>query len=403
MRRTVALIASAGLALGVLALAPSASAEPVPPSQFGLHVIADPTKAVVPATAYGSVRIWDLGVSWGKVNPKKGKFWWTGLDRAIANARNQKVSVVYVLGSTPTWAASNTKQGAYPNKGAASMPSTSAWKDWVTAVAKRYRGQGIAYQIWNEANLKDFWAGSPAQMATLTKTAAQIIRKYDPTATIVSASTTVRLAQSYNTFFPQYLAGLRKAGWPVDVYSVHLYPDGSGTPATRAGYIAQVKASLAAAGAPAKPLWDTEVNYGFAGPGPVPGQNIDGDTAAAYVAQTYLDDVRLGVARAYWYSYTLSPYSRGGIQMMPGSAGTVAYNTVYGWLANSDTTCVTAAVNTCTITKDGKVSTVAWASSDSGAFTVPGDATTATTASGVTSPVTPGSTVTVGIMPQLFG
>lgn len=403
MRRSVALLAGAGLALGALALAPTASAEPVPPSQFGLHVIADPTKAIVPATGYGSVRIWDLGVSWGKVNPKKGKYWWTGLDRAIANARNQKVSVVYVLGSTPTWAASNTKQGTYPNKGAASVPSTSDWKDWVTAVAKRYRGQGLAYQIWNEANLKDFWAGSPTQMATLTKTAAQIINKYDPSATVVSASTTVRLAQSYDSFFPKYLAGLRKAGWPVDVYSVHLYPDGSGTPATRAGYIAQVKASLAAAGAPAKPIWDTEVNYGFAGPGPIPGQNIDGDTAAAYVAQTYLDDVRLGVARAYWYSYTLAPYSRGGIQLMPGTAGTQAYNTVFGWLANSDTTCVTGAVNTCTITKDGKVSTVAWASTASGPFAVPGGATTATTASGVTSAVVPGSTVTIGIMPTLFG
>ena len=402
MRRTLALIASTGLALGVLTLAPAASAEPVAPSDFGLHVTADPTRAVVPDTAYGSVRLWDLGVSWGKVNPKKGKYWWTGLDRAIANARNQKVSVVYVLGSTPTWAASNKNQGTYPNKGAASVPSSSDWNTWVTAVVKRYRGQGLAYQIWNEANLKDFWAGSPAQMATLTKSAAQIIRKYDPSATIVSASTTVRLQQSYDSFFPAYLAGLRKAGWPVSVYAVHLYPDGQGTPATRAGYIAQVKASLAQAGAPAKPIWDTEVNYGFSGPGSIPGQNIDGETAAAYVAQTYLDDVRLGVERAYWYSYTLTPYARGGIQLMQGTSGTLAYNTVFGWLANSDTNCVTAAVNVCTITKNGVVSTVAWASSGSGAFTVPATATSATRASGASSPVAPGSTITIGIMPTLF-
>ena len=46
---------------------------------------------------------------------------------------------MYVLGSTPKWAASNTKQGTYPNKGAASNPkSIKDWKNWVTAVVKRY-------------------------------------------------------------------------------------------------------------------------------------------------------------------------------------------------------------------------------------------------------------------------
>ena len=47
--------------------------------------------------------------------------------------------ILYVLGSTPKWAASSTSQGTYPNKGAASMPkSMKYWKDWVTAVVKRY-------------------------------------------------------------------------------------------------------------------------------------------------------------------------------------------------------------------------------------------------------------------------
>jgi len=117
------------------------------------------------------------------------------------------------------------------------------------------------------------------------------------------------------------------------VFSVHLYPDGQGTPATRAGYIAQVQADLAAAGAPARPLWDTEINYGFAGPRDIPGAVIDGDTAAAYVSQPYLDDLLLNVARAYWYSYTLTPYSRGGVQLMAGTAGTNAYATTYNWAA----------------------------------------------------------------------
>ena len=88
---------------------------------------------------------------------------------------------------------------------------------------------------------------------------------------------------------------LKKVKWPIDVVSVHLYPASTGTPADRVDYIKQVKADMKKAKVPAsKPLWDTEINYGIAGPGSGnPDKNIEGPTAAAWVAQTYLDDVRL--------------------------------------------------------------------------------------------------------------
>ena len=132
-------------------------------------------------------------------------------------------------------------------------------------------------------------------MATLTQEAYKIIRKYDPTAKVVAASTTVRLQSAYKKFFPAYMKELKKLKWPIDVVSVHLYPASTGTPADRVGYIKQVKADMKKAKVPAsKPLWDTEINYGIAGPGSGnPDKNIEGPTAAAWVAQTYLDDVRL--------------------------------------------------------------------------------------------------------------
>ncbi len=402
-RLAAAAAVTAVVALGAGAIAPAASAAPADPAGFGLHVIADPKTKPVPATPYGAVRIWDIGVTWGKVQQSQKKFWWTGLDQAIANARSQNVKVLYVLGSTPKWVAGSCKKGNYPNVGAACVPSKDAWKTWVTAVAKRYKGQGLAYQIWNEANLSTMWSGTPQQLADLTQAAKKIIRSTDPTATVVSASSTVRLTASYEKFFPAYLKALKKDSWPVDVFSVHLYPDGQGTPATRAGYIAQVQADLAAAGAPARPLWDTEINYGFSGPGDIPGVVIDGDTAAAYVSQTYLDDLRLNVARAYWYSYTLTPYVRGGVQLMAGTAGTNAYATTYNWVAGGDVNCVTGAVNTCTVVKNGVPATIAWASTGSGPFTVPAGATNSVTASNVSAPVTAGQVVTIGSMPTWFG
>ena len=405
-RRASAIVISALAASGLLlgAVAPAAHAEAEPPVAFGQHVplIAN---GFDPPTPYGAIRIWDVGVTWGKVQPSEKKFWWTGLDRAINNARAQGVSVMYVLGSTPTWAAKDSKQGTYPNKGAASMPKDiKLWKNWVTAVVQRYKVQVDAWQIWNEANLSTFWQGTPDQMAQLTSEAAKIIRKYDPTAQIVSASTTVRLESAFNKFEPKYLAALKKLKWPVTVYSVHSYPQSTGTPQTRVDYLNKFKATLAAAGAPAKPIWDTEINYGLAGPGASnPKVEIDGDQAASWVAQTYLDSARLGIDRTYWYSYTQAPYSLLGIQMYPGTAGAAAYGTVYNWLAGADVSCSTGPINTCAINKNGQLATVVWASAGAGAYTVAAGATTSVTAAGVSTPVTAGQSVTIGTMPTWFG
>ena len=396
-----ALAATAVLGAG---LAAPASAQVVPADQFGLHVpqIANGVPVTVPM---GTIRLWDSGVAWGQVEQKDNKFWWVGLDRAIQNAQRHNASVLYVLGSTPKWAASKAKAGTYPNKGAASMPKTmKIWKDWVTAVVKRYKGSIQAYQIWNEANLQTFWQGTPKQMAQLTNEAKKIIKKIDPRAQVVAASTTVRLSSAYNKFFPKYLKELKKVKWPVDVFSFHSYPASIHTPAERVAAIADVRSKIAASGAPAKPLWDTEVNYGIAGPGAGnPDVDIDDPTtAAAWVSQTYLDSVRLGIARTYWYLWS-TPVDLVGIQMYAGTPGATSFATTAGWLVNADVNCVSGAINTCTATKNGQTATIAWATTGTGEFAVPAGTTVAVNALNESSAVTPGSTVTIGSMPTWFG
>ena len=407
MRRVLASVAAAAIALtGIALAAPAAHAiqgGPLGPYVFGLQVpgIAN---GVDPTVNYGSVRLWDAGVAWGQVEQARGQFWWDGLDHAIQGANAQKVGTLYVLGGTPTWAATNPKQGTYPYPGAASMPSMQDWTDWVTAVTKRYANSIESYQIWNEANLQTFWMGTPAQMAQLTAAAAAIIKQNDPTARIVAASSTVRLQSAYKKFFPAYLKELAKLGWPITDVSAHFYPASTGTPATRATYIAQVQTDMRKAGVPATVgLWDTEINYAIAGPTKKDKhKNIPDATAAAYVAQTYLDNVRLGVARAYWYSWNGNP-ALVGIPMQPGSAAATAYNTVYGWLKGAFYSCTTAQVNTCQTGDNNSPEVMAWASGKSGTFIVPPRASITCNALNQCSPVTPGAKMTIGSMPQWFG
>jgi len=398
-------IAVSGASMAAPAMADS-SGGPVTDTNFGMH-IPQISQGEQTSVNEGSVRLWDSGVAWGQVEQAKGKYWWNGLDAAIANANAQNLQILYVLGSTPKWAASKTKQGKYPNKGAASMPKNiKDWKNWVTAVVKRYGNSIDSYQIWNEANLKTFWEGTPEQMATLTKEAYKIIRKYDPTAKVVAASTTVRLQSAYKKFFPKYLKALKKAKWPVDVISFHGYPAANGTPADRVTYIKQVQADMKKGKVPAsKSLWDTEVNYGIAGPGSNPRRVITGPTAAAWTAATYLDDVLYNIDRGYWY-YWYNNSNLVGIQMYNGTEGAVGYQTARNWLSGSFYSCTEGAngqPNVCQFGDNTTPDVVAWLDSGSATFTVPANVTQTCDALNQCTPAAPGSQVTIGSMPQWFG
>lgn len=405
-RMTRILVAGAATAVLLAGMGvPAAQADTFVDGQaFGLHVpkIAN---GVVPTVSYGAVRLWDAGVSWGQIEQHRAQYWWVGMDRAVQAANAQNAQILYVLGSTPTWAASKRSQGTYPNKGAASNPRyLSDWRRWVTAVATRYGPSIDAYQIWNEANLTTFWQGTPRQMARLTLEAQRIIHRLDPTAKVVAASSTVRLRSAFTRLFPAYLHELRRVGWPVDVFSVHTYGPSTSTPALRATYLALARAELRAAHAPVRPLWDTEVNYGIKGPGSkYPDKDIGGTKAATYVAQTYLDSVRLGVARTFWYSWS-ARNDLLGITMNTGYPGSTAFQTTHDWLADSRVNCRDRHVRICRINRMGILSMVAWTSSGhTGAVTVPYYATRTCDARNRCQAIAPGTRLRIGRMPRWFG
>ena len=90
--------------------------------------------------------------------------------------------------------------------------NNSYYTDFLKAVAGQ-RGQGItAFQVWNEANLKDFYLGTPAQMAQLTKDARAALNSVGSGAALVAASTTVGAKGPVGKFGKAYGAAMRKAG-----------------------------------------------------------------------------------------------------------------------------------------------------------------------------------------------
>jgi polysaccharide biosynthesis protein PslG len=290
---------------------PSLVGREVDMSLFGMHII-DMQNAGAAGSwpvYLGSPRLWDTTTSWADLEKAPGVFEWKPLDDAMAKVDTYGAGaggVLMVLGGTPAWASTTPSVAALPYPGASGMPSDPAyWDQWVSTVVTRYQGRIKNWQIWNEANLQTFFTGTPAQMADMTKRAYDIIKGIDPTANVVAASTGTRLTSAFNHFYPAYLQELKARGWPVDVYAAHTYPASLGTPIERKALIQMWIDALRAAGAPGHPLWDTELNFGLAGPGAAnPHQAITSPTAEAWTIRAYLDALRMGVSRVYWYYWS---------------------------------------------------------------------------------------------------
>lgn len=287
-------------------------------SFFGLHVLPGSGQPTVP---FGVLRLWDAGVGWDIVQPRRGEFDWSGMDRLVNAATASGHRVLYTLGRTPWWAAK--RQSDPPRK-------LSDLSTFITAMARRYGERIYAYEMWNEANLTNYFKGTPAQMAQMTRTVYDAVRGAGTTSLVIGASSTVRIMSTTYRFYPAYLTALRHLGWPLDAFAVHTYPRPGGGPDEHTAGIVMVNAMLDEAHAPNLPLLDTEVNYGLGGLG-LPKRDIDPPLAGAYVADTFLEALRMGLTSVEWYGWTPNTYPLLGLQLGPATVATNA-----AWTATHD-------------------------------------------------------------------
>jgi hypothetical protein len=320
IRLLTTLVVTAALAL-LAAPAPAAVSSPtlasrashvtqtirVAPDFFGIH---DGSQQSYGRIQFGSVRLWDAGVTWRNIETSPGVYNWHSLDTLVSAAQAHGVEVTLVLAMTPSFYAD-----------AATLPPTqlSHYADYVRAVMTRYRdfnGQrGIAaYQVWNEGNVSSFWTGTPYQLADLTRIVHDVRDEVDLGATVVAPSFAMRLTYE-GRWFAQFQAQ-QVDGLPVwdyyDANSLSLYPmamygDRPGGPEDAMALADQARQLLARAGAPAGlPLWGSEVNYGLvsgAAPGEGAATPIPQRLQVANVIRTYLLGAAHGLSRVFWYRY----------------------------------------------------------------------------------------------------
>ena len=283
---------------------------------------AAPAGVRFPPPGFGTLRLWDSDTTWAKLEPLPGQWQFGVLDRFIA-ARQPGQDVILTLGESPTWASSDPSRPTFYGSGATAPPKNMAdWTNYITTVARRYKGRIKYYEVWNEPNDPTFYSGTVAQIAALTKAASEALKAVDPDAKLITAP-------AYSPgYLDQYLA--TGAGQYADIIGYHAYAT---PPEEAARQLANVRLVLARRQLTAKPLWDTEGGSGDSDTAP--------ELAKTYMARKYLTDLAFGAANFGWYGWgPATPYAVGTTENDPRiqTPAAKAFAVVRGWLLGASLT-----------------------------------------------------------------
>lgn len=266
-------------------------ASTVPASYFGMHVHRPLGSTPWPSVPFAALRLWDNGTTWSDLEPQKGEWHFTNLDRLVHLAAEHHVELLLCFGKTPQWASAIRAAHEGDKSFQAGKPANlDDWRDFVQKVATRYKGLIPAYEVWNEPSYHDYYVGDVHTMVEMTRIASEVIHSIDPAAVVVSPSAT--------TFdgLPWFRKFLDDGGGRyVNVIGYHLYvtpqPPEKIVPLVQAVHDSMAKHQVDL------PVWDTET--GWSSP-----KQFDSDReAAAYVARSLLLAWTSGVSRLYWYAW----------------------------------------------------------------------------------------------------
>ena len=178
-----------------------------------------------------------LDLGWKSLQPTSRSSYSMGdvaeWDRQVTEVRSRGLKVMAIFHTAPAWASGTSSKNGRPK-------DPTAYADAAAWVAKRYNGSTVsptlridAMQLWNEPNLKDFWAPDPSttrisSFANLIKAAGPAVRRANPNMkVVVGGLTTVDTA-----WYSEFVKTSGVVG-SYDALGVHPYQSpGDATPET---------------------------------------------------------------------------------------------------------------------------------------------------------------------------
>jgi hypothetical protein len=218
-------------------------------------------------------------LNWGTIEPRQGSFNWGPTDRFIGRLSAQGIRAFPSVWGNPEWVAGSSST---PPVGGAK--AQQQWRDFLRGLVTRYGPNGvywktyyhqqfgpkatafpiIAWQIWNEPNLKKYFAPypSPGQYARLLQISYPAIKAKDPHAQVALAG----MPGLGDVTAWDYLKKLYTfPGIKADFDAVGIHPY-AGDLSHVKSQIQKVRTAMRGHGDAATPLWISEIAWGSAPP-----------------------------------------------------------------------------------------------------------------------------------------
>lgn len=334
-------------------LAPPSSPLAVPSTFPGLHFDLG-ANTPWPALGQKIVRLWDTGTKWSDIDTSDGCMLqtscWTNtsggrrLQFYVNHVTSHGGQLIYVLGQTPTWAASDPSVPCVWAPGGCVAPANlEKWRQYVRALAVYYKGKIKYWELWNEVDMKvmtdkvtglpknGFWIGTEQEMVDLARIAYEEIKAADPTNVVLSPSVTT----SGLVWLSKYFALGGDAY--TDQVALHGYWQQQITPLQE--WLPGVRGTMASHGLAGRALWNTE--------GAPRGEELDPivDPSAkrGIVARGLLVQAAKGIVNFNYY--TLEAKDQPGFALAQGSNYSVATQPGYAYAVVNNMIAGTAVID----------------------------------------------------------
>jgi len=249
-----------------------------------------------------NTRAMRVPVRWIVVEPQKGNWDWSRMDRAI-KAIPVEIEILAMLMSVPPWAS-----GVDPAK-VEGWPDTYPprdlldWEKFVRLAVQRYKPRIRHWEIWNEENGIDFFHPAPdaPRYVEILKSAYRAAKAIDPRCKIVLGGLQMNgvIANPWSAVkTPDFLEKIYLAGGGkfFDVCNTHPYV----LPSEGAGHMIKLtrdtRTVMAKHGDAKKPLWLTEFGCGL-------NNGTTPEDQARLLSDAYtLASTEPGIDRLYWFT-----------------------------------------------------------------------------------------------------
>ena len=165
-----------------------------------------------------------VDVAWNSIQPvSKDAFVWGPFDRIVREARKRGIAVLPILTYTPQWARDESCRTT--SKCPPANPEDFA--EFAHTAVLRYAPQGISvWEVWNEPNLRKFWASGAdyARYTELLRFVYQAIHETDTNALVLSGGLAPTGTGGGNITAREFLEGMYEFGAKSYFDAVAFHP-----------------------------------------------------------------------------------------------------------------------------------------------------------------------------------